>query len=159
MRTRARTIVATFAVVIAGVAGASAGIAGAAGSADVSATASTVGVTSVARSGTVTVYGIVKNNGPDAVKLTTSYHVSDGTVVGMNASGGQGTCTMTTPTTVHCITSVAVASGTTIWTDIVVKPTTDITKHHVEITVTGGPQATDPNLTNNKSMVTLKIIG
>lgn len=156
-RTRAVAMVATFSVVFASVIVASGGVASAVPSADISASETTNGVTSVTRTGTVEVFGTANNNGPSAVRITSNYHVSEGTIVAFNAA--QGTCTQLDPSTVRCNSGVLNSPGASVATNITVKPTSDLTKHHVEITFTGGPQVTDLNESNNKKLLTLKLIG
>jgi hypothetical protein len=168
-RTRA---VAMISAVVATIIMANTGVAYAVPSVDVSGSETTNGVTSVARTGTVDVFGTATNASPPAgpacvtrpsqttcneVRLTSNWHVSEGSIVAFNTS--QGTCLQLDPATVRCNTGVLNSPGESVASNITVKPTSDPTKHHVEITFTAGPQITDPNQSNNKVMLTLKLIG
>jgi hypothetical protein len=139
---------------------------------DISGTATTNGVTSVERTGTVEVFATATNvNAPpgpacvkrpsqttcNAVRITSNWHVSEGTIVAFNTA--QGTCIQTNPATVQCNTGVINAPGQSVASNITVKPTGDPTKHHVEITFAAGPRLTDPDVSNNVVKLTLKLIG
>ena len=178
-----RKLVAAFSVVLATAIVANGGVAFAVPSADISGTETTNGVTSVARTGTVTVFGTATNLGArgdgtgnptckpgssptvcSAVRLTSNWHVSGGTIVAYSTS--QGTCTTATaahpsgdPYTEDCNSGVLNLPGQSVASSITVKPTSDPTKHVLEVTFTAGPQLTDGNWSNNKQKLFLKITG
>jgi hypothetical protein len=163
---------AVFSGVVAVVVMASTGVAYATPSVDVSSSATTNGVMSVARTGTVDVSGTAENTNPPAgpacvtrpspttcsqVRLTSNWHVSEGVIVAFDTS--QGTCAQLDPATVRCNTGVLNRPGQSVSSDITVRPTSDPTKHHVEITFAAGPRVTDQNWSNNVVMLTLKLVG
>jgi hypothetical protein len=171
-RRRAVSKYALFSAVVLAVIMASTGVASATPSVDVSGSETTDGVTSVGRTGTVEVFGTATNTNAPAgpacvtrpspttcsqVRLTSNWHVSEATIVAFHTS--QGSCTQIDPATVRCNTGVLNKPGQSVASNITVKPTGDVTKHHVEITFAAGPRVTDLNDVNNKVLLTLKLIG